>query len=233
MKHPITLATIVVGSLTAAAAGTYAFAQGPEGGPGGPGGPGFHRAQFAHPMGPMGPMGGPRAFGPGGMRGPGGMAMMRMMRDADTDGDKALSQEEIDAYIAGKIALGDANGDGEISLEEYEAIWLDLTRPMMVRSFQFFDADGNALVTTEEVDDVFGDTVERFDRNKDGKLSQADRPRKMRGERRGWRRGGPDRERGEMHRRHHGGPDRGWGPGRDRGAAPDAPPQDDEDDAAE
>ncbi|MEM8665463.1 MAG: hypothetical protein AAGF49_15240 [Pseudomonadota bacterium] len=109
--------------------------------------------------------------------------MQAILREADANNDRQLTQEEIDVFIKEKVEVGDANGDGNLTLEEFEAVWMDLSRRMMVRAFQRLDEDGDAVVASAELDERFGDIVERMDRNDDGVLSRDDR-RRGRGERR-------------------------------------------------
>lgn len=178
-------------------------------GPGGERGWGRHGGERGH----HGMRHGAGAGGPGGWGGPMGMhgggprggMMMMVLREADTDEDGALSQDEINAFIQGKVDLGDADGNGEVTLQEFEAIWLDFTRRPMVRTFQFFDENGDAVISAEEIDSHFGDVVKRMDRNEDGVLNRDDRPRHHarhdRDHRRkgdfGKRRAGPDEAQGE------------------------------------
>jgi hypothetical protein len=122
--------------------------------------------------------------------GPLRMVMHDMLSNVDTNNDGALSQEEINAAVGSRYAAFDGNKDGQLSLDEFQALWADLTRPIAVRAFQFLDPDGNAAVAREEVDRKFGTLVTRFDRNNDGKLSPEDRPDHRRGH--GWRRWGSD-----------------------------------------
>ncbi len=144
-------------------------------GPRGPGGRegrgGWHRGPEGR-GGPGGP-GGPRGMG----HGPGGMGMMMVLRLADTNQDGALSQEEVDAFVAGQVEGADTDGTAGVTLEEFQTIWLSMTRPMMVRTFQFFDTDGDAVISQEEIDARFGDVVAKFDRNDDGKLDRDDHRR--------------------------------------------------------
>lgn len=105
-------------------------------------------------------------------------AMMRtLVREADTNGDRALTQDEIDAFVAEKVESGDADGDGNLSLEEFDTVYRDLTRSRMVDAFQRLDEDGSGIITAAELDERFGNIVATFDRNDDGQLDRADRRR--------------------------------------------------------
>lgn len=146
--------------------------------------------------GPGGWGGGPEmgmgpGMGPGWHRG-GGM-MMQMLGDLDTNKDKKLTQEEVDAARAALLTEADADKNGELSLDEYQTVWMKQMREMMVRQFQRLDRDGNAQVTAEEFNGPFTDIVARLDRNNDKVLDASDRER---GGRHGmWRhrdRGGDD-----------------------------------------
>lgn len=113
-----------------------------------------------------------------GMRGMGMFGALggeQLLREVDTNGDGRITQAEIDAAVNARFARFDANKDGRLSLDEFQALWADLTRPAMVRAFQFMDPDGDASVTKAEVDERFGRLVQRFDRNGDGALSLDDR----------------------------------------------------------
>lgn len=108
--------------------------------------------------------------------GRGGHGMMRqIMEKVDANGDRAVTQEEIDTFRASVVADADTSGEGDISLDEFETIYLDLTRERMVDAFQKLDADGDGVVTQAEMDKRFGDVVERMDRNDDGQLDRQDR----------------------------------------------------------
>ncbi|WP_138936219.1 EF-hand domain-containing protein [Roseovarius arcticus] len=106
----------------------------------------------------------------------GGHGMMRqIMKKVDANGDRAVTQEEIDTFRAATVANADASGDGDISLDEFETIYVELTRDRMVDAFQKLDEDGDGVVTQAEMDAKFGNVVDRMDRNDDGKLDRADR----------------------------------------------------------
>lgn len=101
--------------------------------------------------------------------------MMGLLQEIDGNDDGAITQTEVDAYRAAIVNGADTSGEGDLSLEEFETIWAQQTRERMVDAFQKLDADGNGLVTQEELDDRFGNIVERMDRNGDGQLDREDR----------------------------------------------------------
>ncbi len=147
-------------------------------------------AALAQPMG-MGSGGGP-------------MAMERLFERYDTSGDGRVTQADIDEVRAERHAAFDADGDGELTLEEYEALWLDAMRRHMVRSFQRLDVDGDGRVTVEEFQAPFARIVERLDTAEDGVVTRDD-------VRRHWQERREARsERRSM--RDHGRPMRGMGP---------------------
>jgi Ca2+-binding EF-hand superfamily protein len=104
-----------------------------------------------------------------------------MLETFDTNGDGQLTQAEINSFRSERHAKFDADGNGTLSLQEYEALWLDAYRERMVDEFQRHDDDGNGLVTTEEFNDPFANMVTRMDRNDDGILSGEElRPKRHR-----------------------------------------------------
>lgn len=111
-----------------------------------------------------------------GGRGGGGGEMMRMIfGEVDANGDGSVTQEEVDSYRATKLSEVDASGDGALSLEEFEALYADFTRNRMVDRFQDLDADGDGVISGAEMDERFGNIVERMDRDDDGALTLQDR----------------------------------------------------------
>jgi len=120
--------------------------------------------------------GGPGGHGPmGGPMGGFGAMQQEMLKGVDTNGDGALSQDEINAAIDARFTEFDADKNGSLSLEEFQALWAEITKPMSVRAFQFLD---------------------RFDRNGDGMLSPDDHPHRGSGDHgpRRWSDDGPRRD---------------------------------------
>ena len=95
----------------------------------------------------------------------------------DTNKDGAVTQAEIDEMRTSRLKQFDKNNDGKLSLEEYQALWLDAYRTQMVRAFQGHDTDGDAAVTIEEFNRNFANIVRRADRNGDGKVDAQDQVR--------------------------------------------------------
>ena len=68
--------------------------------------------------------------------------MMKMFESFDTNGDGALTQDEINGARVTRFTAFDANGDKVLTLEEFQGLWLDAARERMVDGFQRLDADG-------------------------------------------------------------------------------------------
>ncbi len=102
----------------------------------------------------------------------------RMLEQFDANGDGTVTQAEIDQVRADRLAAFDTNHDGSLSLEEYQALWLDAMRERMVDRFQALDENGDAIVTVEEFVEPFGGMVERLDRNDDGQITRDDLKRR-------------------------------------------------------
>ena len=117
-------------------------------------------------------------FGPMG-RGPGMMGTM-MLDQLDADGDGKVSRAEVDAFRKARLESADRNRDGRLDQAEFEALWLEVTRPMRIRAFQFLDADGDGIVTAAELERPMNRMFARMDRDGDGFLTPmtgADRER--------------------------------------------------------
>lgn len=110
----------------------------------------------------------------GGKRGRDGRGMTLGALVTDADGDGRITADEIDLARAALVA-GAASGDGDISLEEYEAIFIELMRDRLVDSFQELDGDASGSITGQEFDDALGRIIDRMDRNEDGVIDADDR----------------------------------------------------------
>ena len=98
----------------------------------------------------------------------GGMGFFERF-DANQDG--RLTQAEIDEVRRSQLTEFDQDSDGSLTLEEYQALWLDAMRERMVDRFQAHDDDGDGMVTVEEFGKPFDRMVIRLDANDDGELT--------------------------------------------------------------
>ena len=98
----------------------------------------------------------------------------RMIEQFDANQDGTVTQVEIDQVRKDRLAAFDQDNDGSLTLEEYQALWLDAMHARMVDRFQELDEDGDAIVTVEEFVGPFDSMVERIDRNGDGAISKDD-----------------------------------------------------------
>jgi Ca2+-binding EF-hand superfamily protein len=122
----------------------------------------------------------------------------RLFEAFDVNQDGTLTQAEVDQARQAKLAEFDADGDGSLNLEEYQALWLDAMRERMVDQFQSHDDDGDGVVTVEEFGDRFSSIVIRFDSDGDGTVTTNElRERAMGRHYRGGDRDGPDDRSGE------------------------------------
>ena len=112
--------------------------------------------------------------------------MIRMFEAYDANRDGKLTQAEIDEGRAAQVVRFDADGDGALSLQEYEGLWLEAMRARLVDRFQFLDEDGDGVVTQTEFAEPFARVVTFMDRNDDDAISREDMRR--------WRRDYKERE---------------------------------------
>jgi Ca2+-binding EF-hand superfamily protein len=136
---------------------------------------GMARGGFGHHGGQWG--GGP--FG-------GGRAMVMDQLDANQDGK--LTQAEIDEAVRSRLVNADSDGDGKLSLDEFQPLLVEIMRPKIVDGFQFLDNDGDASITQEEIERPLNRIMSHLDRNDDGELTEDE----LRKRHRGWKRGHHD-----------------------------------------
>lgn len=102
----------------------------------------------------------------------GGMRGERWLEGFDANNDGKLTQAEVDQTRRDRFVQFDTDQDGKLSLQEYQALWLDAMRRHMVDRFQALDDDGDAAVTAEEFVAPFDKLVNRMDRNDDGEITR-------------------------------------------------------------
>ena len=131
-------------------------------------------------MGGMGMMGGTSGMGGMGMMGDMSGMMQRMHENMsqmmDADGDGTVTPEEMRGMMKSRMAEHDANGDGSLSIDEFEALHNTMMRGMMVDRFQHLDADGDGAVTSEEMMAPAA-KMERMQKMRDGMKKKQAQPK--------------------------------------------------------
>ncbi len=97
-----------------------------------------------------------------------------MLERYDANKDGKLSQEEINSNREAWLKEFDADGNGQLSLDEFKQLFLKARAARIVREFQQFDTDGSSGVTLEEYQSPLADLVETHDSNGDGVLGRED-----------------------------------------------------------
>jgi Ca2+-binding EF-hand superfamily protein len=96
---------------------------------------------------------------------------MRFFAQFDANQDGRITQAEVDEVRRSRLTEFDQNGDGSLTLEEYQALWLDAMRERMVDQFQAHDDDGDGMVTAEEFGERYDRMVSRLDSDGDGAVT--------------------------------------------------------------
>lgn len=101
---------------------------------------------------------------------------------ADTNGDGAISLAEYQAAARARLLKFDTNGDGKLSLEEW------LKRPAAKNAkrdptavFNRIDTNHDGFIDTAEMDTVSKKRFERLDKNSDGQLTKEERRGRQKG----------------------------------------------------
>lgn len=90
---------------------------------------------------------------PGDMMGPMGFGMIggQFAEGFDADGNGIVSSEELRGGLEGRLSQYDADGDGALSLAEFETLHAAMIRNLMVDHFQALDGDGDGAITKTEM----------------------------------------------------------------------------------
>jgi len=89
----------------------------------------------------------------GGMGGdmPEGEMMGKFFLQFDANGDGQVTPDEAKAGLTDLLKKYDTDGNGTLSLQEFQALYADAVRERMVDHFQALDNDGDGQVTVDEI----------------------------------------------------------------------------------
>jgi Ca2+-binding EF-hand superfamily protein len=90
--------------------------------------------------------------------------------DADKDG--VITEAEIEAARATRLAAADTNGDGALSAEEFTARAVARAAERAGRMFARFDADGDGRLSDAEMQPRRGGMMAWLDADKDGTITR-------------------------------------------------------------
>lgn len=88
------------------------------------------------------------------MMGGQGSTMEMMDRDMMSTMMSGGQPHEMATQMAEKMREFDADSDGALTLDEFEALHMDAMRARMVDRFQHLDADGNGQISQDEMEDA-------------------------------------------------------------------------------
>ncbi len=74
----------------------------------------------------------------------------KMLKMMDTDGNGAVSKKEMMDFHTARFEQSDANGDGEVTKEEFKAAMEKMRRKHKGDKFKRLDANGDGQISEEE-----------------------------------------------------------------------------------
>lgn len=81
----------------------------------------------------------------------GKMMDSNMMLKFDANGDGAVTPDEMRTQLKAKLTTYDKDGNGSLSIAEFETLHSAMIREMMVDKFQHLDGDGDGAITAQEM----------------------------------------------------------------------------------
>jgi Ca2+-binding EF-hand superfamily protein len=108
---------------------------------------------------------------------PRGVPALLAALDADHDG--RLTSEELHAARKQQVTRFDGNRDNRLSIEEYQAWWLEAAQARLARQFRADDRNKDGTITLQELVERSDNLLRRRDLDHDGALTAEElRPRR-------------------------------------------------------
>jgi len=113
------------------------------------------------------------ALADGGSDGPrhGGANLEERFAEMDANGDGKVTAAELTAYQTARFAKADTNNDGRLSLIELDAAHAGKREQRIARMIAWHDADGDGMLSAEEMPKRGPGKLMRLDRDGDGAVS--------------------------------------------------------------
>lgn len=100
----------------------------------------------------------------------------RILRILDTDNDGKVSLEEIQAEQKRLIGAADLDGDSKLSVEEFRRRGRWFQRLHTTTLFDLMDANGDQVLSAEEILNPSARWLKRYDKDGDGSISADEVP---------------------------------------------------------
>ena len=111
------------------------------------------------------------------MGGPGGaMPFMRLLREAGTDKDGAITLDAVLAAADKQFARFDRNKDGAVDKADFDALRKEMVEYRVKRFIHHFGADKDGKVTRDQFMAKSNERFAQMDYNNDGTISSDERP---------------------------------------------------------
>jgi hypothetical protein len=111
-----------------------------------------------------------------GMKSGHGQSLSRTFSLLDTNGDGSVSLDEIKAEQARLIGAADLDGDGKLSVDEFRRRGWWFQKLQTTTLFDLMDANGDQVLTADEVANPSARWLKRYDKDADGGVTPAEVP---------------------------------------------------------